>query len=77
MLDGYRGNWLVRLMTNGFESVMAVYGTEEEMRQYLRSELEGCSFSYVGMSDERYGCVQGAGRQVLSGTGAVGRRGPC
>ena len=55
MLDSYRGNWLVRLMTNGFESVMAVYGTEEEMRQYLRSELEGCSFSYVGMSDERYG----------------------
>ena len=36
MLDGYRGNWLVRLMANGFESVMAVYGTEEEMRQYMR-----------------------------------------
>lgn len=32
MLDGYRGNWLVRLMANGFESVMAVYGTEEGRR---------------------------------------------
>lgn len=40
---------------------MAVYGTEEEMRQYLRSELEGCSFSYVGMSDERYGAYKALG----------------
>ena len=56
MLDGYRGNWLVRLMANGFESAIAVYGTEEEMRQ-----LEGCSFSYVGMSDERYGAYKALG----------------
>lgn len=61
MLDGYRGNRLARLMTNGFESVMAVYGTEEEMRRHLRSEPEGCSFSYVGMSDERYGAYKALG----------------
>lgn len=61
MLDSYRRNWLVRLVLNGFESAMAVYGTEEEMRQYLRSELEGCSFSYVGMSDERYSAYKALG----------------
>ena len=47
----YKRYWLIQLMTNGFESMMLLYGTEEELRNYLDSELPN-GYRYHGVTDE-------------------------
>ena len=46
----YKRNWLVKFKINGFKMVTLVYGTEEEMREYMKSEI-GDNFYYVGATD--------------------------
>lgn len=33
--------WIVRPIINGFETCMCLYGTEEELRQYIQVMLNG------------------------------------
>lgn len=50
--------WLVGIEKNGFEAKMLVYGTEEEMQEYLNSEIGGAderhtgNYSYSGATEE-------------------------
>lgn len=52
-----RRHWLVGFWKNGFEGKMLVYGTEEEMWDYLNSEIGGGDerrtgdYFYVGASE--------------------------
>lgn len=52
----YERYWLIKYKYNGFKFITFVYGTEDEMREYMQSEL-GTDFSYVGATDDevRYG----------------------
>jgi hypothetical protein len=51
-MNGQRGNWLITLNINGFMTKIAVYGYEEEVRDYINSEIpEKYLKSYVGMRD--------------------------
>lgn len=47
----YKRYWLINVLTNGFESMMLLYGTEDELRNYLDSELPG-GYRYHGATDE-------------------------
>lgn len=47
----YKRYWLVSINTNGFESKMLVYGTEQEMWSYMESEI-GYIPGYTGATDE-------------------------
>lgn len=60
MGDEYRCNWLVKTVENGFESIMAVYGTEREMTRYLGSET-GRVPAYSGMSDDQFEAYKSLG----------------
>lgn len=43
-----RRHWLVGFWRNGFEGKMLVYGTEEEMWDYLNSEIGGGDERHTG-----------------------------
>lgn len=43
-----RRYWLVSFWKNGFEGKMLVYGTEEEMWEYLNSEIGGGDSRHTG-----------------------------
>lgn len=53
----YKRYWLVAFWKNGFEGKMLVYGTEEELWDYLNSEIGGGDdrrigdYSYYGATD--------------------------
>lgn len=53
----YERYWLVAFWKNGFEGKMLVYGTEEELWDYLNSEIGGGderhtgNYSYSGATD--------------------------
>lgn len=47
----YKRNWLVYTDYYGFKSVLVVYGTEEEMQEYMKSEY-GYVPAYTGAIDE-------------------------
>ena len=54
----YKRYWLVAFWKNGFEGKMLVYGTEEELWNYLNSEIGGGddrrigNYSYKGATEE-------------------------
>lgn len=54
----YKRYWLVAFWKNGFEGKMLVYGTEEELWNYLNSEIGGGDdrrigdYSYKGATEE-------------------------
>lgn len=43
-----RMHWLVKFWKNGFEGMMMVYGTEEELWDYLNSEIGGGDERHTG-----------------------------
>lgn len=43
--------WLVRPIVSGFETAMCVYGTEEELREYLQKYLSGIT-SYAQITED-------------------------
>lgn len=43
-----RRYWIVRFWKNGFEGVMLVYGTEDELWEYLNSEIGGAAPGHIG-----------------------------
>ena len=43
--------WLVRPVVAGFETTMCVYGTEEELRDYLQKYLSGIT-SYAEIPED-------------------------
>ena len=43
--------WLVRPIVSGFETTMCVYGTEEELREYLQKYLSGIT-SYAQITED-------------------------
>lgn len=52
IMSGQRMNWLVTLNINGFKTKIAVYGYEEEVRDYINSEIpEKYLKSMIGMRD--------------------------
>lgn len=52
----YERYWLITYTHNGFKFVTFVYGTEEEMQEYMKSEL-GYIPAYSGATDDevKYG----------------------
>ena len=60
----YKRYWVVKFWTHGFEGQMLVYGTEEELWEYLNSEIGGgdCrttgNYSYHGASQAEYEAAQ-------------------
>ena len=44
----YRRYWLVGFWKNGFEGKMLVFGTEEELWDYLNSEIGGGDDRHTG-----------------------------
>lgn len=46
----YKRHWLIRFWVNGFEGKMLVYGTEEELWDYLGSEIG--NYSYTGATEK-------------------------
>lgn len=46
----YKRYWLVGFWKNGFEGKMLVYGTEQELQNYLSTELD--SYHYWGASEQ-------------------------
>lgn len=56
--------WLVSFWKNGFEGKMLVYGTEEELWEYLNSEIGGGdyrhtgNYSYTGCTKAEYEAAQ-------------------
>lgn len=46
----YKRYWLVGFWKNGFEGKMLVYGTEQELWEYLNTELD--SYCYTGATDK-------------------------
>lgn len=59
----YKRNWLIRYDINGFKMITLVNGTEEEMLEYMRSEI-GSNFSYVGATDTDVVCGKKLGIPV-------------
>lgn len=52
IMSGQRMNWLITLDINGFMTKIAVYGYEEEVRDYINSELPAKYLkSMVGMRE--------------------------
>lgn len=43
--------WIVRPIINGFETCMCLYGTEEELRQYIQATLNGVT-SYAEATED-------------------------
>lgn len=44
----YKRYWLVAFWKNGFEGKMLVFGTEEELWNYLNSEIGGGDDRHIG-----------------------------
>lgn len=59
-----RRYWVVNFWPRGFEVTMMVYGTEEELWDYLNSEIGGGdsrhtgNYSYHGATKEEYEAAQ-------------------
>lgn len=47
----YRRIWIVRMEHRGFEGLILVYGSEDELRAYVTSEL-GYMPGYTGARDD-------------------------
>lgn len=60
MGDEYRCNWLLKVVENGFEGIMAVHGTEREMTRYVGSEI-GRVPAYSAMSDDQFEAYKSLG----------------
>ena len=54
----YKRYWVVTIWKNGFEAKMVVYGSEEELWDYLNSEIGGGTerttgnYAYTGATDK-------------------------
>ena len=51
----YKRNWVVRGTKNGFEMKLFLYGTEEELVDYLKTEVTSTVFDhywYSGATEE-------------------------
>ena len=59
----YERYWMCKINTNGFESMMLVYGTEQEMWSYMESEL-GYTPGYHGASDNEVKMAKTLGMKV-------------
>lgn len=46
-----RRNWLVRLYTNGIESMLRFYGTRAGLKEFFKYELPQYSYKYRAMTD--------------------------
>lgn len=57
-------HWLVRVVCRGFESLMLVYGTEEEMRVYMCGEFDYYTPLYRGASDVEVSALKKMGAKV-------------
>ena len=60
----YKRHWLVRVVYRGFESLMLVYGTEDEMREYMSWEFDHCVPAYSGASEEEVSALKKMGAKV-------------
>lgn len=60
----YKRYWLVRVVCRGFESLMLVYGTEDEMRTYMCGEFDCYTPLYRGASDEEVSALKKMGAKV-------------
>ena len=43
--------WIVKPVVNGFETNMIMYGTQEELEQYVRNNIGG-QVNYIGISSD-------------------------
>lgn len=59
----YERYWMVKINTNGFTSLMMVYGTEQEMQSYMKSEL-GHIPGYYGASDKEVAMAKQVGMKA-------------